>query len=53
MEDRYAAEPNPEPEDEPSDPHQPPLDDDADADYLEEDDPRRIEALRRRRRPEV
>ena len=40
----------PEPPEEPSDPHNGPLDDDEDARFLEENDPRRIEVEARRGR---
>jgi hypothetical protein len=43
--------PNPEPFQEPSDPHMAPLEDDEDARYLDPVDPRRIEVERRRGRP--
>lgn len=48
---RQAPPPTAEPEDEPSDPHSGPLDDDEDGRYLSPFDPRRIEAERRRGRP--
>jgi hypothetical protein len=44
------VEPNPEPAREPFDPHMIPLEDDDDAKYLQDDDPRRIEVERRRGR---
>ena len=44
-------EPVPEPEREPVDRHRGPLDDDEDAQFLERDDPRRVEVERRRGRP--
>jgi len=40
-----------EPDHERSDPHRPPLDDDEDGQWLGADDPRRLEAERRRGRP--
>jgi hypothetical protein len=42
------VEPNPEPEREPFDSHQGPLDNDDDARHLRADDPRRAEVLERR-----
>jgi hypothetical protein len=45
------VDPAPEPDHEPSDPHRGPLDDDEDGRFLERDDPRRLEAERRRGRP--
>jgi hypothetical protein len=39
--DREDVSPRPEPDEEPSDPHQPPLDDDEDRVHLRQDDPRR------------
>jgi hypothetical protein len=45
------VEPGPEPDHERSDPHQPPLDDDEDARYLDPADPRRLDVERRRGRP--
>jgi hypothetical protein len=39
--DREDVSPRPEPDEEPSDPHQPPLDDDEDRVHLRPDDPRR------------
>jgi hypothetical protein len=42
------VEPTPEPGEDPSDPHTGPLDDDEDGRFLERDDPRRVEAERRR-----
>jgi hypothetical protein len=45
------VEPAPEPDNEPVDGHRGPLDDDEDGRWLERDDPRRIEAERRRGRP--
>jgi hypothetical protein len=44
IEDRDAVEPAEEPAEEPFDPHTGPLDDDEDGRFLEENDPRRIEA---------
>jgi hypothetical protein len=45
------VEPAPEPSEEPVDRHRGPLDDDEDGRWLEADDPRRLEAERRRGRP--
>jgi hypothetical protein len=42
--------PNPEPAREPFDPHQGPLDNEDDAQYLKPEDPRRVEVERRRGR---
>jgi hypothetical protein len=39
--DRVVVSPRPEPREEPSDPHQPPLDNDEDRVHLRPDDPRR------------
>jgi hypothetical protein len=44
------TEQNPEPEEEPFDPHNGPLDDDEDGRFLEENDPRRIQAEAKRGR---
>lgn len=43
--------PAPEPSDEPSDPHAVPLENEDDAQYLPEDDPRRKEVEQRRGKP--
>jgi hypothetical protein len=50
-EERKAAEPNPEPDSEPSDPHTGPLDDPEDARFLDPVDPRRLEVERERGEP--
>ena len=50
-EERKAAEPNPEPDSDPSDPHMGPLDNPDDARYLDPIDPRRREIERERGRP--
>jgi hypothetical protein len=45
------VDPRPEPDQEPVDPHQPPLDDDEDGRFLPPMDPRRLEAEKRRGQP--